>query len=730
MNWGVLNAAMLIGLAGAALPVIIHLLNRRRGEVIDWGAMQFLELGRRARRRIRLTELLLMLARMVLLALVALALARPFWSRAASADNAALPGIGQSLPSRDVVLIIDGSESMERQLGGTTPFALAVEWARRYVRQCRPGDSVALLVAGDRVRRLLDPPVFDHTKVDAALAEIATPRGSSDLPAALAESFRILERTENPARDVIVLTDGQRHAWRPGELARWGLLRALHARLAVSPRLWSVDFTGGNAALAPNGSVGPLVVARTRVTPGLPIDVSTTVENAGPGPLSRTAELSVDGLTVPGSAQSVGPIPPGGRAPLSFRTSLSAPGSHLLTVRLLGGDLLPGDDSSECPIEVDSAFPVLLVNGEPGALPFSGETDFLRAALAPSGDDTPQVRVRVVSPRALSPQALMGQRAVVLANVDRLAPEQTASLGGFIEAGGGLLFAPGDRTDPTAFNETGWMAARLEGERGNLEDQKPIAHPSPRTFTGPLMSIFSQGDTPPLAEADFFAYRVLAPAAGAVTAARLDTGDPWVISRPFGRGRVVVISTAIDAEAGTLPVNPDFVPLAHEWILYLAGGGGSPIVRPGEPLSFALAPRLVRDRSELSIQTPGGTIARARVEMGQSTAQARFDDTSESGIYRLVLPDPPGGFLYASVTRDGRESDMTPLEAAEAQKLSEGWPLTFEQHPVRLIARLFAAVSGGKHEVWRLLIIAALAGLCLEIYLTRRLVRSQGLAAE
>ena len=51
------------------MPVIIHLLNRRRDTVIDWGAMQFLDLGRRARRKIRLTELLLMLARMGLLAL-------------------------------------------------------------------------------------------------------------------------------------------------------------------------------------------------------------------------------------------------------------------------------------------------------------------------------------------------------------------------------------------------------------------------------------------------------------------------------------------------------------------------------------------------------------------------------------------------------------------------------------------------------------------------------------
>ena len=79
VSWGLLHWGMLAGLAGAAIPVLIHLLNRRRTTVVDWGAMQFLELGRRARLKFQLSELLLMAGRMALLAIVALALARPFW---------------------------------------------------------------------------------------------------------------------------------------------------------------------------------------------------------------------------------------------------------------------------------------------------------------------------------------------------------------------------------------------------------------------------------------------------------------------------------------------------------------------------------------------------------------------------------------------------------------------------------------------------------------------------
>src|SRR3954466_10679430 len=69
---------MLLGLAVLAIPPIIHLLNRRRYDVVDWGAMQFLQSSEVTRRRILIEEVLLMMLRMGLLALLVLALAGPF----------------------------------------------------------------------------------------------------------------------------------------------------------------------------------------------------------------------------------------------------------------------------------------------------------------------------------------------------------------------------------------------------------------------------------------------------------------------------------------------------------------------------------------------------------------------------------------------------------------------------------------------------------------------------
>src|SRR5205807_5199526 len=102
---GFLNLAMLFGLAGISIPVIIHLLNRRRFDVVDWGAMQFLQISETTRRRLLLEELLLLLLRMGLIALMVLALAAPW---AASSLFARL-GAGNNC---DVVLIFNGSYSM------------------------------------------------------------------------------------------------------------------------------------------------------------------------------------------------------------------------------------------------------------------------------------------------------------------------------------------------------------------------------------------------------------------------------------------------------------------------------------------------------------------------------------------------------------------------------------------------------------------------------------------
>ena len=66
------------GLALASIPIIIHILNRRRYRVVDWAAMTFLlQALRKNRRRLRFEQWLLLAVRCCVLLFLGLALARP-----------------------------------------------------------------------------------------------------------------------------------------------------------------------------------------------------------------------------------------------------------------------------------------------------------------------------------------------------------------------------------------------------------------------------------------------------------------------------------------------------------------------------------------------------------------------------------------------------------------------------------------------------------------------------
>ena len=87
------------------------------------------------------------------------------------------------------------------------------------------------------------------------------------------------------------------------------------------------------------------------------------------------------------------------------------------------------------------------------------------------------MKATVVKASAFDAESLKGQRVLVLANVERLEPSQTAAVSDFLERGGGVLVAPGDRTDIVFANDDlyqdgkGWLPALIGGLQGRPAPQ-------------------------------------------------------------------------------------------------------------------------------------------------------------------------------------------------------------------------------------------------------------------
>jgi hypothetical protein len=193
-----------LGLA-AAVPLLLHLMRRRLGTRVPFPAARYLQRAEQENsRKLRLRNLLLMMLRVLLVLLVALAAARPV-GRVAGAGH----------PPTALAVVLDNSLSTAAVVGGEPVLAGLRAAARVALGRATDGDRLWLVTADGRVQGGSPEALL------AALDRTTPLGGGGDLPAALGRAAAVAAAADLPARQVLLLTDGQTSAWeRPAEPTR------------------------------------------------------------------------------------------------------------------------------------------------------------------------------------------------------------------------------------------------------------------------------------------------------------------------------------------------------------------------------------------------------------------------------------------------------------------------------------------------------------------------------
>ncbi len=724
-----LNALMLAGLAAIAIPPIIHLLTRKRFDVIDWAAMQFLKVSERTRRKIFLEELLLMMLRMGLIALFVFMLAAPYIS---SKFFARVGGRG----NRDIVLIFDGSYSMGFVGQGKSAHDRAKEWANEFLGSLAPGDSIAILQAKQQVTPVLGSLTTGVDEIRAAIQSLPQPSGGVDWPAAVQAGAQILENGQRTQREIIVLTDGQRFGWADDStLLRWELLASRIAGDGLfKPRVWVVNMDPTRPPDPTNWSVLPLRTSRAITAVGSEVLFRTGLQLHGTdeAPLPEHCEIEVDGrpagnIRLPGSRLDKGQIS------LSFKHRFTTVGSHLVTVKI-SDDALPGDNRQDLAVEVLPALPVLLIDGDDRPSPKIRGTDFLRDALAPARDPNPSVKVRVMPfnnfdavhlSHDLTDEAGTTPRVVIFCNVPKLNPSQEEGIEKFLADRGGVLVACGEATDAKAWNDSafrggqGWLPAQLIEPIGAEDDPARAARPVAASFFHPSVEIFRDMAFGGLADARFPRHwKVSTKGANSSATIAMFTGsEPMLIERPYHNGRAILSTVPLDNSWRTnLTDMPAFVPLVHELVYYLASSRSAEVnLSPGEPIRF-------RNGEEsgnpiVTIQPPDGDPKSFEVKSWPFV----YENTREPGPYALTNG---GKTSYFVVQPDPRESQLAPNTDQDRKKVAAFIPnLTYADNADELIEAL--TKGSNNKELWLLVLVGVFALLIGEIWMTRRMFRKR-----
>src|SRR6185503_15328449 len=211
---GFLNPLLLFGLAAVSVPIIIHLLNRRKFQKVVWAAMRFIQTSvERNQRRMRVEDMILLALRCLLLALLAFALARPAFK------NARSDLFGESKVT--AVVILDNSQSMGMSDGTATRFEKARKAAEQALATMPAGSATAVLLASDIVNGVIPEPTFDLNLARKAIREAPLTDRTTDLLTAVQRALDTLKQRIGVRKELYLITDGQLIGWRQmGEIEK------------------------------------------------------------------------------------------------------------------------------------------------------------------------------------------------------------------------------------------------------------------------------------------------------------------------------------------------------------------------------------------------------------------------------------------------------------------------------------------------------------------------------
>lgn len=572
------NIGLLVGMALGVIPIIIHLINRRRAKLLRFAAIEFLLLSdKRLARRLKLKQLLVLALRVLLIAALAFALSKPYLEP----DVAVGPDVSE--PGA-VVLVIDDSASMlAKDASGETRLARALGSARALIEDGGPRTSFAIVTMGAPARLVTAGLTFDHAEASRALERITPGARGGDLNGALKEAGRILSESGERRRSIIALSDQAAHVWRPIESWSWVPLSDF-----LRPSLGDEPGVRDNLALMD-------VVA---LDPGAPdakgavaMQVRARVSNFGAAERTARLELELGAVTV----AEVVTVPAGGSRDATFKFDAAA-GVTRGVVKLVAeeGNALPIDDEFYFTVGARRTLQVLVVNGAPRTTPYLDEVFFLRAAMAITAPGETPISSTIVSPTELSQARIDASDVVVLANVGRLTKEQVVGLEQFVDKGGGLLIAPGDEWsgDPTRLTELTAMYGRLLPypvrelkTAGRFEDPRAVLSALTLAnvdFAHPIFEVFDGLEDASLFKANTLSYVLVDTEGqpGAKVLASFTGGVPALVEAPLGKGRVVMLTTTVDRDWSDMALRTSFPPLVQRIAAYLAraldraGGAG------------------------------------------------------------------------------------------------------------------------------------------------------------
>lgn len=698
------------GIVGASIPLILHLLNRERARQLIFGTIRFIQMSHQTNvRRHKLKRLLLLLMRILMLALLGFAFARPFFA----GDLVITQKIGGK---RNAIVILDTSYSMQYE----NVFQNAKKEGIKILDGLDATDAVCLILSSDNAR-VVAPLGSEFSHVRAALNDAEATSKPTDYLDALQTADEILEPIPVGEKQIYVIADMQKRGWEnfietdklnPDVQIQFIDVHAEH------PRNLAITVIDVPPVILKEQKASYLV-ARVRnfsdeAVEDLPVRLFID------GNIIHTVQLNIE---------------PGDLADAAFKVDFQDEATHTGWVEL-PEDALAVDNKRYFTLQSLRSIKVHAVSDKPRTQNRyqTTETFFMKRAIAAGSEAVP---INFIESSSVPEATTLNRTDVlVLANVARLSPDEARRVTDYVAGGGGLIITVGDNIDVDLYEqrlggEIGVMPCNFVRPVGDAFDRQQFRVLATVKYEHPIFVPFKEPNHGDFGKARFYRLFQAVPTENATILASYDDGSPALFEKPYGNlGRVLCFTSTIDREWNDLPIRAVYLPFLHESIKYLALKDVEtvPDYRVGDSVEIKVAEtENITQSGEVAVFNPNNVETRLQsgkdvTTTAENTSQgsAFYTDTSIPGIYSVHRSGTESSD-YFIVNVDTTESDLATRDVEELASMLKGTAdKSVEDKPTpELVAQYHEDVERNQN-VWIYLMLAVFALAVTEMFLANR----------
>ena len=677
-------------LATLAIPILIHLTQRERKQIVVFPSLMFLEkIPYQSVRRRRIRDWPLLAMRMAAIFLIVLAFSRPFFERP-------MVALASASGPREVVILLDRSYSMA--YGDRWVRAQAA--ARQTVQGLGRNDHATLILFGTSAQ-LEVRATADLSRVTAAIDAAKLSAEATRYAPGLKLAQRVLADSTLQNREVVMISDFQAKGW----------VRDENLRLPEGTAFKPIAITDAQTA---NLTVSSVLPQRSIFSGQERVTVAAGVVNRGPAAASAQVHLEIDGRNIETKAITA---QPGAPASVTFQPFTLARAFTRGTVRI-GDDSLKQDNAFHFVVSPAQRLPVFIL--EP---PRASREASLYLQKALSIGTSPAFQMNLRQGESISSADLERHRVVILNDTAALSSGDI--LKQFVSQGGGLFVVLGERANwGTDSNDLlpalpGNVVDRA-GRGGSLAEQD---------FSHPIFEVFKAPRSGNLSTARFFRYRAVTmkpeppgdkegEQESRRVVARFDDGAVAMAERRIGSGHVIVWASTLDNYWNDLALKPVYLPFVHEIVRHLATyrepANWFSIGEVVDPAHLLRSSGIgLQSGTGAMILTPGGQ----RVEQSGTPKPVQLD---QPGFYEVRARSNQSATVSIAANLDTAESDLTMLDTQELSAALAGRPGSV--NPAAADAAVITPEDQERRQnFWWYLLVAGLLLLGLETVISNRM---------